>query len=137
FGGKVSILSGEENLVQIDNFGINYSTSTKDVKNNGYQLMSFGGRLILYPGTETGIISAKKAMIAVDKHWGFAGFGKKRAFEERHLLITIKAIPMSFEDMIEMVRNDDPSMSAIAFSQEEFTKLPESADTREAYNNME
>src|SRR5690606_32150483 len=82
------------------------------------------------PGVETGIISARKAITAVERSSGLFGRKKARSTEERHLLITVVATPVTFEDMISAARESDPKIYAIEFTPEELAALPE-------YKNME
>jgi hypothetical protein len=136
FGGKVGILSGEDSLVLIDGFGIDYSTAIGDPKTNGYQKMSFGGQLILYPGVETAIVTAKKALVVVEKRTGIAGIHRKRSTEERHLMVIFKAEPMAFQTMIDRTIVGDPKQFAIKFSPEELGLLSQAhLDTRGALEN--
>lgn len=135
FGGKVGILSGEDSLVQIDGFGMDYSTAIGDPKTNGYQKMSFGGTLILYPGVETAVVTAKKALVMVEKRTGIAGIHRKRSTEERHLMVIFKAEPMAFETMIETTIKGDPKQFAVKFSPEELAVLSATGDSRRALEN--
>jgi hypothetical protein len=135
FGGKVQILSGEDSLVMIDGFGIEYSTAVGDPKANGYQQMSFGGTLILYPGVETAIVTAKKALTVVEKGGGLLGIHRKKSVEERHLMVIFKAEPMAFETMMERTIKGDPKQFVVALSPEELSALPASGSSQKALEN--
>lgn len=137
-GGRMTILSGERNDVSIEDFGLEYSTAGFDPR-DGVNITSFNGKLILAPNVETAVIGAKKILIDSDKSVGLFGVKKRKGKEERHLMVSIKVIPMTYSEKMDKLRKQDPKQFAVEFNQAEVAALPATPtiSVTEAFRNLE